>query len=282
MRIVYTADMHGNAGMYEPLLALARERRADAVIVGGDLLPRSIRLSEGVAAQRAFVEGQLRTLLAQHREGGGGEVYLLAGNDDWAAAVAALGELERDGLAHPLHNRVYALEGGLHLAGYGCVPVTPFSIKDYERRDTGALPPYSFEMAYVSGGADTPRRTSAADLAALPTIADELASLATQSDPARTLYVSHAPPLGTPLDHSRGRHLGSVAVREFIERHAPPLTLHGHIHESPATSGRYAVRIGATWSANPGNDARRLHALFLDTDDIAGTLWHSVYGPIKE
>jgi Icc-related predicted phosphoesterase len=282
MRIVYTADMHGNAGMYEQLLALARERRADAVIVGGDLLPRSIRLSEGVAAQRAFVGGELRALLAQHREGGGGEVYLLAGNDDWAAAIAALGELERDGLARPLHNRVYALEGGLHLAGYSCVPVTPFSIKDYERRDTGTLPPYSFEMSYVSAGAETPRRTSAADLAALPTIADELAALATQSDPARTMYVSHAPPHGTPLDQSRGRHLGSLAVRAFIERHAPPLTLHGHIHESPATSGRYATRIGATWSANPGNDGRRLHALFLDTDDIAGTLWHSVYGPIRE
>ena len=209
-------------------------------------------------------------------------MYLLAGNDDWAAAIASLAELERDGLAHPLHNRAYALEGGLTLAGYGCVPVTPFSIKDYERRDTGAIPPVSFEMAYVSDDGPAPRRTSAEELRALPTIAEELAALAALSDAARTVYVCHAPPHATPLDESFGRHLGSVAVRSFIERHAPPLTLHGHIHEAPATSGRYATRIGATWCANPGNDARRLHALALDTNDIAGTLWHTVYGDINE
>ena len=281
MRLVFTADMHGNVPMYEGLLALAIERRAGAAAVGGDLLPRAIRLDDAVATQRMFVAEQLRPMLQQFRASGGCPVYLLPGNDDWAAASAALGELEDEGLAFPLHNRVYALEGGLSLAGYGCVPVTPFSIKDYERRDTGPIPPYSFEMAYVSGGDGRPQRVSAADLTALPTIAEELAALAAQSDPARTVYVCHAPPQGTPLDESLGRHLGSVAVREFIERHAPLLTLHGHIHEAPATSGRYATRIGPTWSANPGNDARRLHALFLDTDDIAGTLWHTIYGDIK-
>jgi Icc-related predicted phosphoesterase len=281
MRLVYSSDLHGNAEMYEQLLSLAHERQAGAVIVGGDLLPRAIRLAEAIATQRAFVSGPLRALLTQFREAGGCPVYLLAGNDDWAAAIASLQELERAGLAHALHNQVYALEGGLKLAGYACVPVTPFSIKDYERRDTGALPPYSFEMAYVSAGAELPRRTSAAALAGLPTIAEELAALATQSDPARTVYVCHAPPHDTPLDQSRGRHLGSVAVREFAERRAPPLTLHGHIHEAPATSGRYAARIGATWSANPGNDGRRLHALLLDTGDIAGTLWHTVFGSLK-
>ena len=47
---------------------------------------------------------------------------------------------------------------GTPAASYGCVPVTPFSIKDYERRDTGALPHYSFEMAYVSAGGGGLRR----------------------------------------------------------------------------------------------------------------------------
>ncbi|MBC8078682.1 MAG: metallophosphoesterase, partial [Chloroflexales bacterium] len=200
MRLVYTSDMHGNALMYEQLLALALDRRADAVIVGGDLLPRAIRLDEAVATQRAFVGAQLRPMLEGFRAAGGGAVYLLAGNDDWAAAVAALHDLERAGLAWPLHNRVYALEGGLHLAGYGCVPITPFSIKDYERRDTGDLPPYSFAMAYVSAGADIPLRTSAAALAALPPTAEALGALAAQRDPARPVYVCHVPPPATPLD----------------------------------------------------------------------------------
>ena len=76
----------------------------------------------------------------------------------------------------------------------------------------------------------------------------------------------------------RGRHVGSKALRAFIEQYAPPLTLHGHIHESPAMSGRYAVRLGSTWSINPGHDPLRFQAVTLDTDDLAGTIEHTVLG----
>jgi len=76
----------------------------------------------------------------------------------------------------------------------------------------------------------------------------------------------------------RGRHVGSKALRAFIEQHAPPLTLHGHIHESPEMSGLYAVRLGATWSINPGHHPKRFQAVALDTDDLAGTITHTVYG----
>jgi Icc-related predicted phosphoesterase len=282
MRLLYSSDLHGNGVLYQELLDLAVERQADAVVVGGDLLPREIALSQAITTQRAWVSAELRPLLEQfRRRSPTSGVYLLAGNDDWAAAIAALDELERAGLARPLHERVYRLEGepmaGLHLAGYACVPITPFSIKDYERRDDGPLPAYSFEMAYVSGGAAQPRRITLAALAALPSIADDLAALARRSSPQATIYVCHTPPHNTPLDYSRGRHLGSLALRRFIERHQPPLTLHGHIHEAPDSSGSYATRIGTTWCLNPGSDGRRLHAIWLDTQDVAGTLWHTLY-----
>jgi Icc-related predicted phosphoesterase len=47
------------------------------------------------------------------------------------------------------------------------------------------------------------------------------------------IFVPHAPPMNTALDliHS-GSHVGSVAVREFIERHQPHVVICGHIHES--------------------------------------------------
>lgn len=50
---------------------------------------------------------------------------------------------------------------------------------------------------------------------------------------ALRIFVPHAPPYGTSLDivHS-GIHVGSTAVREFIEDHTPELTLCGHIHEA--------------------------------------------------
>lgn len=307
MRLVYTADLHGEIAGYHALCDLALATGAEALIVGGDLLPRAIRLSDAIDIQRSFVETQLAPLLAELRaQRRGIAVYLLAGNDDWAAAIAALDPLEQAGLAFPLHQRVYRpagaagrgldqqdrstlyvapaprsqppAPGDLWLAGYACVPITPFSIKDYERRDEDDLPAFGFGRAYASwGGAIEP--VDAEALAARPSIADDLAALAGRSDPARTIYVCHAPPANTPLDQMpRGRHVGSQALRAFIERHQPPLTLHGHIHEAPDESGHYATRIGATWCVNPGHDPRRFQAVALDTDDIAGTIEHTVFG----
>ena len=48
-----------------------------------------------------------------------------------------------------------------------------------------------------------------------------------------TVFVPHAPPYGTKVDiiHS-GLHVGSTAVREFIEDAHPTLTVCGHIHEA--------------------------------------------------
>jgi Icc-related predicted phosphoesterase len=296
MRLVYTADLHGHIDSYRSLLDLAVASGARVVIVGGDLLPHTMALVSALEVQRAFITEQLRPLLAAFRarnpEIG---VYLLAGNDDWANAIGALDELERDGLAHPLHERVYELTangqsqtiGGsttsgnnhpLWLAGYACVPLTPFSIKDYERRDDGPLPPFSFGMAYTSWSGEIKPANSAA-VAAQPSIGDALAALAEHSDPRQTIYVCHTPPANTALDQMpRGRHVGSKALRAFVERHAPPLTLHGHIHEAPQLSGRYAIQLGSTWSVNPGHDPRRFQAITLDTDDIAATIEHTDFG----
>jgi len=302
MRLVYAADLHGDIDSYRSLLDLAVTTDARAAIVGGDLLPHAITLRTALQAQRDFIAEQLRPLLvwfrAQHPTI---DVYLLPGNDDWAAAIMDLDRLEQAGLAFPLHERVYRLSTTDHqpptteldkvvgrqsavvsddlwLAGFACVPLTPFSIKDYERRDDGPLPPFSFAMAYTSWSGEV-QPIHATALEARPSIAEALAALAEQSNPQRTIYVCHTPPSNTPLDQMpRGRHVGSKALRAFIEQHAPPLTLHGHIHESPELSGHYAAQLGTTWSINPGHDPKRFHAVTVDTDDLAGTIEHTAYG----
>lgn len=71
------------------------------------------------------------------------------------------------------------------------------------------------------------------------------------------IFVPHAPPRDTKLDRiTLGRHVGSTAVRTFIEQHQPDIVVCGHIHESrgidtigktriincgPAGKGCYAV-----------------------------------------
>ena len=64
----------------------------------------------------------------------------------------------------------------------------------------------------------------------------------------RLLLVAHDPPHGTKTDLlPSGRNVGSLAVREFIERVQPEVCLTGHIHESKAEDF-----IGRTKVINPG------------------------------
>jgi hypothetical protein len=80
------------------------------------------------------------------------------------------------------------------------------------------------------------------------------------------VFVPHAPPLGTVDRAGSGQHVGSRAVRSFVERAQPALVICGHIHEArgqqrlgaslvvncgPAASGHYCVAVqdGGGWRA---------------------------------
>ncbi len=76
------------------------------------------------------------------------------------------------------------------------------------------------------------------------------------SDQHRVL-LSHSPPHGTSLDRTRhGDHVGSTAVREFIDRRQPALVVCGHIHEA-----RGIERLGDTQIVNCGPAYRGSYAL---------------------
>ena len=58
-------------------------------------------------------------------------------------------------------------------------------------------------------------------------------ALAAVTDEAPTVLLCHQPPYGTQTDIAgNSRHIGSDAVRAFIEEHRPLLCCTGHIHES--------------------------------------------------
>ncbi len=71
---------------------------------------------------------------------------------------------------------------------------------------------------------------------------------------AKKILVSHAPPYGTKVDiiHS-GIHVGSTAVREFIEEHNPDVVICGHIHESRGQDIIENTRIVNCGTAKQGN-----------------------------
>jgi len=68
------------------------------------------------------------------------------------------------------------------------------------------------------------------------------------ADAAVKVMICHTPPVNTKVDMiPSGLHVGSAAVREFIEIHQPALCVTGHIHEAAGED-----TIGSTRVINPG------------------------------
>lgn len=71
-----------------------------------------------------------------------------------------------------------------------------------------------------------------------------------------TIFVPHAPPRNTKLDRIHaGIHVGSTAVREFIEKYQPDVCVCGHIHEA-----RGKDSIGKTQIINCGPAGKGFYA----------------------
>ncbi len=274
---LFTSDLHGQGALYEEIADLVGAHRPRAVILGGDLCPHALG-DAGVRQQRVFLQGFLVEFARRLREAAPGlELMLLMGNDDWAANLDVL-ERHHGELWWLLHERVVTVDG-TRVAGSSWVPITPFTMKDWDRWEDGEPEPVPRADGWVSReGALVPFRFDPAHRT--PTIAATLAALAAQAPPGETVYVVHGPPRDTRCDMiASGAHVGSRALRGFIETHQPPLVLGGHIHESPRVSSSFHDRIGRTVVVNPGQfGAPGVCAVWFDPRHPDGTLRHTVFG----
>ena len=281
-RLVYTSDLHGHLELYRAAGEAALRTAADAVIFGGDLCPgtpssSSVDLPD---SQPEFLLREVGPLVeAWKRSRPALRVFAIPGNDDCATIVPALDQLEVRGLVENLHLRRAELDAWT-LVGLAFVPPTPFSFKDFERRDTAGdwgLQPQLARCVLATERGFEEIEDFPAYLNSQPTIEEELERLAVPN-PVHTIAVIHCPPYGTRCDILfNGEHIGSRALRSWIELRQPLLALHGHIHESPRQSGAFADRVGRTTVVNPGCDHERPHLVFIDTESPA-TLEHSLYG----
>jgi Icc-related predicted phosphoesterase len=273
----FTSDLHGQGALYEQVVAQVAAHRPRAVLIGGDLAPHAGG-AEGVEHQRVFLRGFLVEFARRVREASSGtELLLLMGNDDWSANAGVLEE-HHGALWHAIHDRTVTVDG-VRVAGLSWVPITPLGMKDWERWDDGAEESPPRLDGWVSRGSGLePFRFDPAHRQ--PTIADALAALVADGRAAETLFVLHSPPRDTRCDMIGARqHVGSRAIRAFLERHQPPLALSGHIHESPRISSSYRDAIGRTVVVNPGQfGTSRLCGVWFDPTDPAASLRHTVHG----
>jgi Icc-related predicted phosphoesterase len=273
-RCLFVADLHGRGDRYEKLLAAVEAERPDAVLLGGDLLPFGAMPPPGGGED--FLLGWLGPRLERLKEALGPaypRILAIFGNDDPRSEEESLAELERRGLLEHAHRRRFAL-GAHPVFGYACVPPTPFLLKDWERYDVsrfvapGCVSPEDGYRSVPVPEGETRWGTIAADLEAL----------AGGEDVSGAVFLFHAPPHGTALDRAAldGKavdhapldvHVGSIAIRRFIEARQPLATLHGHVHESARLTGAWRERIGRTVCLSAAHDGPELALVRLDLEE---------------
>jgi Icc-related predicted phosphoesterase len=276
----FVSDLHGSAHRYETLFRLLAAERPQALFMGGDLLPSGFTaISESSPGD--FIEDTLCTGFRRLRSTLGSEapqVFLILGNDDGRMDEDAIRAGEEEGLWHYSHGRCSAI-GEHSVYGYAFVPPTPFMLKDWERYDVSR---------FVDVGCVSPEEGQRSvpvpeNEVRYGTIAEDLKSLTGEDDLSRAVMLFHTPPYQTSLDRAAldGKmvdhvpldvHVGSMAVRRFIEARQPLVTLHGHIHESARITGSWQEKIGRTICLGAAHDGPELAVVSFRLDDVVGSV----------
>lgn len=270
----FVTDLHGRTDRYDKLLAAIIRDRPAAVFMGGDLLPRSVFPSIQ-SGQAELVHDYLVPTFTRTRDALGSaypDIFLILGNDDPRCEEEHFIAAAADGIWHYVHGRKL-LWGDFPIYGLAYVPPTPFLLKDWERYDVSR---------YVPPGCVSPEegcRSVPTDESEIKwgTIQKDLASLADKDPLDRAVFLFHTPPCDTPLDRAAldGKtyehvpldvHVGSIAVKRFIEERQPLLTLHGHVHEAARLTGEWKTRIGRTVCINGAHDGPELALVRFDLD----------------
>jgi Icc-related predicted phosphoesterase len=108
-----------------------------------------------------------------------------------------------------------------------------------------------------------------------------LADLAGDADLTGAVCLFHAPPYRTALDRAAlddvrvdhvpvDVHVGSIAIRRFLEQRAPAVALCGHVHESARLTGRWQDTVGGTVVLGAAHDGPELALVRFDPGDPAG------------
>lgn len=274
----FVSDLHGSIPRYQKLFAAISQEKPEAVFLGGDFLPLTWYIHESFDfLHQDFVNAYLvKIFLALRQElmDAYPRIFLIMGNDDSRFEEAAVLDAAALGLWEYLHNRRIFFKG-FPVYGYAYVPPTPFQLKDWERYDVSR---------YLDPGAVSPEE----GLRTVPisdqekkfsTIKDDLERLTGKDDLSKAIFLFHAPPYRTKLDLYAledkiidhvplDRHLGSIALRRFIEMRQPLLTLHGHVHESAGLSGSWKDRIGRTYSFSAAHHGPELALVRFDPEDL--------------
>ena len=275
----FVSDLHGKISRYEALLKIIRKEKPDFVFIGGDLFPqRSFQPGQSEGGDIDFVKDFMIRKFSELKETldcAFPDIFLIPGNDDPKIVFDKLAEGEKADLWRNLHNQCVVI-GKYRFYGYGCVPPTPFKIKDWDRFDiskeieVGCIPP-------VDGYHSVPPDHDPGN----DTIQNDLQILTNDDNMEFSVFLFHSPPFQTMLDCAELQNnssekpsgflnVGSKAIRNFIVEKQPYITMHGHIHESARITGEWKQNINRTLSFTAAHDGPELAVIKFELNDPYG------------
>jgi len=261
--------LHGKPSRYEKLIAQIKKDKPAVVLLGGDLLPHGFGIKTGYDD---FFRDFLLPGFLSLKESMGKDyplILLILGNDDPRINEKDFIEAQESGVWFYLHEKQHEFNG-FTFYGYAYIPPTPFRLKDWERYDVSR---------YADPGCIHPTEGSFSvepeEDIEYQTIQADLEKLTSQDDLSKVMMLFHSPPYDTHLDRAGldgmvidhvplDVHVGSIAIKRFIEDRRPLISLHGHIHESTRITGHWYEYIGETLSVNAAWDGPELSLVIFD------------------
>ncbi len=268
---LFVSDLHGDIERYKKLFRIIAAEKPEAVFLGGDILP-----SVGNPACPDFIKDFLveqLNLLNDELSNSCTRVFVILGNDDGRHEEAAIQHAASQGVWEYIHGKRERFKQW-PVYGYSYIPPSPFRLKDWERYDVSRF----IDPGCVSPEEGVHSIPVSKDALRYSTIREDLQILAGSDDMENAVFLFHSPPYNTKLDRAAldGKmidhvpldvHVGSIAVRRFIETHQPLLTLHGHVHESTRITGSWRDRIGRTHLFSAAHEGPELALVRFDLED---------------
>lgn len=276
MLTFFVSDLHGHSDKYTKLFDVVRSRKPKILFIGGDLSNHLKRFSEGNIKNfyKDFLQNQFQKLKDDLKKDYP-KVFIIMGNDDPRVEESSLINGEELNLWHYINMKTQIFDE-YKMYGYSFCPPSPFKLKDWEKYDVSR---------YVDAGCISPEdgfRTVEIPFngSKYSTIAKDLTELVKESDLGKSVFLFHSPPYKSKLDraaldnkfidHSKvDVHVGSIAIKKFIESKQPYLTLHGHIHESTRLTGSWKDIIGKTICFNASHDGTELAIIEFDLTNLS-------------
>ncbi|MDD3050192.1 MAG: metallophosphoesterase [Candidatus Cloacimonetes bacterium] len=276
-KCIFATDLHGKTERYDKLFKSITEIKPSIIFLGGDLTPHNY-LCSGKNQNDSFLENYLKEKLSQLKLSMNVNyptIYTILGNDDLRIEEIKLVELEKAGLLKYVNERKCKYEE-YSIFGLAYVPPTPFQLKDWERYDVSTYT----DLGCISP--DLGYRTvdiSETEIS-YRTISRIINDLTGEDDLSKSVFLFHSPPYQTNLDRAAldgikvdgvqlDLHVGSIAIKNFIEEKQPYLTLHGHIHESSSITGSWKQKIGNTLAINAAYEKEQLSIVVFTLENCS-------------